>query len=333
MPKKSLVLLFLFVLPSLAGMDRCVDSALSLIVQQRYISARRILSDVLSRDKTNIEALYLLLTVRQTELLDYESYAVEGDAFLTFADSVLKAFETNRKTVHGPDSTRFMLYIGNIYGGKSLIHAKNGDWMPAVKYALTSVSLLKKVKAIDSTLYEACLGTGAFNYYLSQNLKWVPFLGDRTEEGIREIQKSTQARFPFNYAARNSLAWILIDQGDLHRADAIVDEVLNDYPDNTIFLRIKARIALWQGRFDQAISLSQRLCELSLKRTPVNWSDCLSGYQIIAESYDKKGKSDECLATAQYVLKFEVPLVMRKIIYVKNNLQYMENIVSKYGGK
>jgi tetratricopeptide (TPR) repeat protein len=329
MLRKICLFFILLSIPCLAGSGTFIDSALTLIVKQQYIAARQILNDVLSRDGNNFEALYLLLTTKQSELLDYESYAVDGDAFLCLADSVLRRFENSQLKSRGMDSTRYLLYIGNIYGGKSLILAKRGEWMPAVKFALTSVSMLNKAKAIDSTLYEACLGTGVFNYYLSQNLKWVPFMGDRTKEGIMEIEKSTRARFPFNYAARNSLAWIFIDRGEYAKAETIVDKVLSDYPDNTIFLRIKARIALWTGRVDQAISLSRRLCDLSAKRNPVNWSDLISGYQIIIQCYEKTGKRTESVATARQVLKFEVPQSAKRISYVKHNLQYIENIISQ----
>ncbi|MFP4418280.1 MAG: hypothetical protein ACLFSB_13500 [Chitinispirillaceae bacterium] len=297
------------------------------LVRQEYDEARRYLNTALSIDRDNSDALYLLATVEQTELLDYESYTIHGEEFLRLADSILGVFE--RKESKSKD-IKNLFYIGNICGGKGIIKAKTGNWIGAVKDALESVSYLKKVKSEAPDFYAAYLGVGVFNYYLSQNLKWIPFLGDKSDEGLRDIKRATQARFPYNYAAKNTLAWILIDRKEFGAADSIVASVLTDYPNNTIFLRIRARIALWTGRYDKAIAVAEKLCGLSEKRKPVNWSDLLSGYQIVAQSYEKKKDYTSCYQTARKALNCKVPSSYRQIGYVQQHSDYLKNILKDY---
>lgn len=302
------------------SIDDSIDSAMMCLVAQRYDAAYESVAKILSRDARNIDALYMLLTVEQTRLLDYESYVIDGGRVLTLADSVCVVLKEELETRRGTDSLKCLFYLGNVFGGKSILLAKCGNWFLATREALASVSLLKQVKQHDSTFYAAYLGIGVFNYYLSQNLGWIPFMGDKSVEGIRDIERATQSRFPFNYAAHNSLAWILIDRGEYARADSIVNEVLAVYPDNTIFLRIKARIALWTGRFDEAINAGRRLAGLSLARSPVNWSDVLSGYEVVAESYVKSGDTLQSSEAAAHALTFEVPVMAQKLPYVRKHL-------------
>ncbi len=315
------------------GIDAYVDSALVRLVHQRYDAAREVVDTMLVIDQDNPDALYMLLTIRQTSLLDYESYVVDGNSFIQLADSVLDLLKGQLAYCGGDDSVKYLFYVGNVYGGKSVILAKCGNWFQAAREALTSVSILKRVKEMDSTFYAAYLGIGVFNYYLSQNLGWLPFVSDKSQQGLREIELATQARFPFNYAAQNSLSWILIDRGDYERADSIVSSVLSEFPDNTIFLRIQSRIALWTQRYDEAVEVSMRLAELSLERNPVNWSDLLSAYQVVAESYEKKGETVRSLEVARHALTFEVPADALKISYVRKHQAYLRNIVKKHGDK
>jgi hypothetical protein len=306
--------------------DPFIDSALVCLVKQEYGAAEDLLEAVLDADSDNIDALYLLVTVRQTMLLDYESYTVEGDSFLKLADEVLARLEAYKPSAVDDEPVKLVFYMGNIIGGKGLIQAKNDKWFGAVKNALKSVSLLSKVRERDSTFYAAYLGLGVFNYYLSQNLKWAPFMGDKSREGLRDIEKSTRARFPFNYAAKNSLAWILIDRQNYRRADSIVSSVLADYPDNTIFLRIKSRIKLWTHQNEEARDLGMRMAELAYQRSPVNWSDFLSGYQVAAEGCVKMGREKEGRAIAEKALRLEIPASARKIPYVREHLDYFRSL-------
>ncbi len=309
-----------------------IDSAMTCLVEQRYDEARELLDDVLKEEPGNTDALYMQITVEQTRLLDYESYTLEGDEFLVLADSVSRLIEAaSRRPMALEDSVRYLFYLGNIHGGSGLILAKNGNWFRAVKSALKSVSLLEEVKELEPSFYAAYLGIGVFNYYLSQNLTWVPFLGDKTEEGLAAIRKSTKARFPYNYGAKNSLCWILIDRNQYAEADSIVESVLKDYPENTIFLRIKARIESWTHHHENAAKIGARLAQIAEKRTPTNWSDLLMGYHVEAESRMKIGQQERARQIARKALSLRIPAKSKAIPYVRDHLASLREIANDGG--
>jgi hypothetical protein len=283
------------------------------------------------REPKNLEALNLSCTIQQTRILDYESYTLDGDDYLKLSDSALSVFTDNLHAKRGKDSLDALFYIGSILGGKGIILAKKGNWPSAVRCALRSVGYFKQVLALDSTYYAAYYGIGVFNYYLSEHLQWLPFFGDKRLEAIRQIKRSLAAPRPYNFAACNSLCWILIERNELTEADSIVSRVIADHPENTLFLRIKVRVALGLEQWSHARSLSKKLIDCSVRRQPGNWADMISGYQALVCSLDHLHQNRECIEAADKALSLEIPEAYKKIPFVKKHLKFIEEIRKKYG--
>lgn len=309
---------------------RILDSAKIYLVNQQYASAENSLEKILRVDPRNAEAAYLLLAAEQTRILDYESYTIDADYYLEKANAAVKNLSGLLAGKNGRDSLLCLFYIGNIQGGVSVIQAKVGNWPAAVKSGASSIGAFKRVIKAMPEYYPAYLGLGIFNYYISQNLKWLPFFQDRREEGLEQIRLATGAEFPYSYSAKNSLCWVLIERNEYRAADSIASAVLAELPANTIFIRLKARIAYWQKDYPAAMTWARKLVAMSEKRVPVNWSDLLSGYQILVGGSDAAGRRNECLAYCRKALASPVPEPYTKISYVKKHLRYIADIQKKY---
>ena len=329
--------LFCIALPFFSIYTACaettIDSAKLLLVNQEYERAENILVRAMAKSPENMEPVYLFLAVEQTRVLDYESYNIEAETFDNRCISTLAILNKALPLKKGRDNLDCSFYIGSTYGGMSLMQAKVGSWPMAVKSGLSSLNYYKKVIKTDPSYYPAYLGIGVFNYYISQNLKWIPFFGDKKNEGLEQIRTATKSGFPYSVVARNSLCWILAETGQLSSADSVASVVLKDLPNNTIFIRLKARIALWKKDWPQAIFWSKKLVLLSEKRMPVNWSDLFSGYQIQIASYDALSKKRICLDMCRKVLSKTVPDPYNKIPYVKKHQKFIADIQKKYSGQ
>mgnify|MGYP006278739959 CR=1 FL=1 len=301
-----------------------LDSALTDLVAQRYDAAGSRLVSRLNRNPGDVDALYLLLATKQTRILDYESYAFEGDRFVSLADSVADVFRRSLPRRRGADSVRCLFYLGNTYGGISLILGKKGNLLSAARKALTSVAMLSRVQELNPSMWEAYLGTGIFKYYLSETLGWLPGTGARAAEGIREVRIATRAPFPYNLAARNSLCWILIEREHYGMADSVARTVLSTHPRNTIFLRIRAHVALKQGKLQRAEALARNLVDISGSRLPVNWCDLLSGYHVLLRCLDTKNvDSDRIVELCDRAESLKIPEKYRLISHVQDHLAYI----------
>jgi hypothetical protein len=307
-----------------------IEQAGAFLVRQEYAKATTVLGDIIRKDPGNIHALYLKLAVRQTEILDYESYVIFGSDFIKEADSVLWALKRLLEKKHGKDSIDCLYYLANTLGGKAIMKGKQGDWLGAISDAYASLSFLKSVKSLDPGYDAAYLATGVFNYYLSQKIRWLPLFGDKRQEGIRDIRRATNAPFPYDIAAKNTLCWILIENDQYQQADSISNSVLKRYPDNTVFLRVSACIALWTQQWNRAIDRAKPLVWLSEKRIPINWSDLLTGYWVLTSSYQQLHWQTECISTADKALGLHIPAEYLKINYVQDNLKKIANIRALY---
>lgn len=306
-----------------------VESIQKDLVAQRYTSAKESLQRLLRQNPDDVNALYLELAINQTEILDYESYSLDGKQFIAKADSIKKIIEAKLPSLRGRDSVMSLFYLANVYGGISVMHAKVGEWIEGTKNGLASVALLKKVKKVQPDFLAANFGVGLYNYYFGNSMSWIPFSGNKVEKGLNDIEIATRSEFPFNYAAKNSLCWILIEREEFKRADSVAESVLEDYPENTIFLRIRSMIDLYVGAYPKAISHANQLLAISKDRTPVNWSDMVAAYYILVESYQKSGLINETVIAADTILNENIPLAFLTMPQIKKNLKRIRDIKEK----
>jgi tetratricopeptide (TPR) repeat protein len=307
-----------------------LDSAKVYLMTQNYAKARRMVDAALLKRPDIQEAHYLKCAIMQTEMLDYESYAEEGEVFLKHADSVSKMLSFRLPLETGKDSIKCLFFLGSTLGGIGIIQSKLGNVPFGARNAMASIGYYKQVIKLDPEFKAAYLGIGVFNYYLSESLRWVPFFVDKRQEAMEQLQLATQAPFPYNYAASNSFCWILIAQGNFQKADSLASHVLLRYPDNTMFVRAKVRIALACRQWDASIEQARRLIGLSTKRDPINWSDICSGYQAMLLAFDKLGMKKECKDTSEKALSMVVPERIRKIQNVRKQLKFIAEIHEKY---
>jgi tetratricopeptide (TPR) repeat protein len=302
-------------MPGRAG-DTLLDSALYCLGAQDYARAEKLISRILIECPSNIDALYFRVAVEQSRILDYESYTIDQKSFAVLTDSVEDQLERQLCILRGKDSLRCLFYLGNISGGESLIMAKCGYWFGAVKQAMLSINSLDRVVKCDSLMYEAYLGIGIFKYYLSVNFRWMPLIGNQIQEGIENIRMATQARFPYDLAAKNSYCWVVMDKGHYSTADSIAASVLAKMPDNTIFLRIRAYALYCMGRYREALMISRRLVDASKERKPVNWSDMMTGFRSVIACLDALGDRQQVLALSHEALLVSIPPPYDKLPYV-----------------
>lgn len=303
--------------------DPRVKAIIPKVMDQNYTAVYNRLTSLLSEEPDNLDALFMLLNTRQIEIMDYEAYELYGNSLVKTIDSVLYAFNPDTQTKCKNNKAKCLFYLGTLYGMKSLVLAKTDEWLQGISKARTSVKHLKKAQSMDPDMYEVLYGIGLFNYYLAQNFKWLPFMKGKSKQGLAEVESVAQSTSPINYMAKNSLGWIYVERNNYAKADQIVSPVLKEYPNNTIYLRIKTRIAFSTQNYENAVILAKKLITLSEERNPINWSDLLFGYEIKIGSLLALNKNIACRTEINKAMKYEIPKYAKKIVYVRNHLDYI----------
>jgi hypothetical protein len=315
-----------------AARSVALDSVKMLIVRQDYRNANRILSRLMEEYQGDMHVLYQRFTTRQTEILEYESYALHGKQFIRHADTMVAFLEKRLPSLSGSDSLDCLFYLASAYGGRGVMMAKTGAWFGAVREAVKSRALLEELVKADSTYFAAYLGLGVFDYYLSQGMKWLP-LFNRTDEGIAAIERASSARFPYNIAAKNVLCWVYMERDRYRAADSVCATVLAEYPDNTVFVKIATCNSLWTHQYAKTIKRATKLVNLASGRRPVNWCDLMTGYRSLVDAYLGSGDSTKAAETAAEACALRVPESYLKINYVEQHLAHIREVHEKLAKK
>jgi len=300
--------------------DEPVGSVLELVMRQRYGDAYRVCDSVLAVVPDDVTFRYMKLAVLQSQMSDYESYALDGDACVAMAESVLVRVEKRLTLDPPPDEKSMLMYVkATVLGTAGMTKTKNGSILAGIRYARASYSLYRNLLEHATLFPDVLYGIGLFDYYLGDNLRWIPGLGLQARRGIGYLYEAADSDSPFRYAAKISLLWILLEQKKFTEADSIATGVLANYPEHSVFLQIQLQAVFGVGNYQRAIVLGKELAERSLKRQPVNWCDVLSGYYFMAASWLRLDDKQKAHTIAEKALSYQIPADTLRIDWVRKH--------------
>ncbi|NLL12484.1 MAG: hypothetical protein GX267_03670 [Fibrobacter sp.] len=307
--------------------DQAVYSILDLVMKQEYDSAYKICNLRITADSMDIDSRYLKLVTLQSQLADYESYSLDGLRCIAMAESLITFLDNAMSIRSSPEEKEKADFLkGNIYGVLGIVKAKRGSILSSIRDARLSYEHFKRLKQSPSFLPDVLYGLGLFDYYIGDNLKWIPGVGKRARSGLEMLYTASKSDSPFRYGAKNSLVWVLMERGEFREADSIASEVLEKYPGSTLFLQVKSRAAFGNRQYQHAIELAEQLISLSLKRKVINWCDVLSGYQLIASCHIKLGNKKKAQEIASEGLAYELSDDTLRIEWVQKHRNSLMSI-------
>ena len=108
------------------------------------------------------------------------------------------------------------IYFKALYEGYyAYFQVLRSNWFSAVSHSFDAIRDFEKCLNADPNFYEAYLPIGCYQYWRSRKtdfLKWLPFVKDETEKGIKNLQIAVDKASYHRYMAINTLLWIYIDQ-------------------------------------------------------------------------------------------------------------------------
>ncbi len=174
--------------------------------------------------------------VLQSFAMDHEQL-VNRSAF----DSLLDAGRRNaeRLCLKGDEAGWGYFFLGTASGYDSYAYVSRNDWVRGTLKGYSSVNAFEKAIELDSALTDATGGIGAFYYWRSRKTEyfnWLPFVGDRRNEGLALLAKAIAKGVYNRYTALNLMVTICIDAGDYDQAIHYSRIALAKYPTNRMFL-------------------------------------------------------------------------------------------------
>lgn len=217
-------------------MDSLLTAGIDQTLRQDYQTASRTFQ-IVARDFPDHPAGFLYqAAVIQTTAMDYEAEIERSifDSLLTLAEERSEAMITRE-----PNSPWGYFYRGTMLGLDSYARALRGDWFGAATKGMSSVSDFHRAVASDSSFFDAYAGIGTYYYWKTRKMEflaWLPFVGDKREEGIEFLFLCAERGEYNRFTAISSLLSIFLDSGEYERGVSLAREALRHYPANRIFL-------------------------------------------------------------------------------------------------
>jgi len=169
----------------------------------------------------------------QTKMMDYETDLWEVE----FYRLMNRSLELGEKQLDlGSDDPWIHFYMGSAYSYRGFYQAKSGSIIKGFFSAKKGLRYLKKVLELDSTLYDAHMGLGSYEYWSSSYLSWLPWIRDKRKEGIEKVRLSIEQGTFSYWVGLNNFAWIEYDRENYDKALSIFQTGLDQYPNSRFFI-------------------------------------------------------------------------------------------------
>ncbi|MFQ5583424.1 MAG: tetratricopeptide repeat protein, partial [Calditrichia bacterium] len=248
--------------------DRIMDG-IEFTILNKFDEAEKIYRELTTQYPEEPMGYFYLAAVIQSEMLDREDYSRQAEFEGMIKTCIDKSVNLQKKRKGDP---YLLFYEASAYLYRSFMQSKQGKWWPAYRSASRGANRLTKVLKADSSFYDAFLGIGSFKYWKSSKTKfvrWIPFIPDEREKGIRMVKKAVEKGAYVRFIARDQLAWILLDAGRTGEALQCARENYRLYPQSRFFRWTLVNIYDKAGDMENAYNLYQKLL-VELRAMPEN---------------------------------------------------------------
>jgi len=301
-------LVFLLTRFSFAAED-WIQQSIDLTINARFDSAESVVRPHLDNPQERLPAWFYLSSILNSKMTHYEAYD-HPQRFLAALDTVLKYSEgeLNRKNIPLKDKARLLFYRGSALGYKAFYQGRCGQWLAGLNNGLHSVTDLQQAVTLDSTLYEAYLGIGVYQYWRSTKLKlllWTPFVSDLREQGIANIKKAVRFGRHSRYMAMHQLIYILVNYRHFDEAWHYAQEAVAAYPHSPFMRWAYAHTLFMMHKNRQAAVAYTDLLKMIAGQKQKNPAHLLTCYVRLAEIYQRMGMVGKCREQLQQVSRFD----------------------------
>lgn len=250
--------------------DARIDDGLSLLYQGQYDAALDTFRSIEEAHPANPAGPFLRAGALQLRGLAYESDAWDG-ACRAALDSALAL--SDRAIRRDPSDAWAHFFRGGAYAYGAAREARAGRLLAALNQGLAGMSALKRAVELDPGLSDAYLGLGSYHYFRTKAasiFKWLPFIGDRREQGVAELRQAAERGRFGRVMALNALVWVLIDYGRLDQALEAAQRLEREHPQNHAFHWGAAEVHYRRGQWAAAADGYEGIGRLNEEARPMN---------------------------------------------------------------
>jgi tetratricopeptide (TPR) repeat protein len=203
-------------------------------------------------------------------MVHFSLYALDRDrrhfdAFMAESERVITVCE--RLVDRNEHDATAKFYLGGIYGYRGMAWQTEGSLVKAVTEGRQGYTLLEEAVGEDPNLYDAQMGFGLFRYLVAKaprSLHWMLKLMGITPDldgGLRMLKAAAEHGTYTRNEAQLYLAQFLFNEQRQDEAFVQLDQLCSRYPENTLFLILRASWLQRTGKPEEALADALRAVE------------------------------------------------------------------------
>ncbi|MEE9465143.1 MAG: hypothetical protein V3W14_06180 [Candidatus Neomarinimicrobiota bacterium] len=294
--------------PTIAAGDSLFWRGIDAMYSYRFAEAHILLDSVMTSDPDNPVAPLVSVGNRWQWALAEEGVVESYDAILTGINTTLPRYEAMLE--RGVPEAEVWLYMGSTYGLRARIAIAQKRWMSVLYSGLKGFRLIQRAQEQDSTLADAWLAVGLFDYYggiSSAPIQVVArMFGIRPDRrlGLAELERAIREA-PYAWVEAASIISIiyLYVEDNPHAAYRYTIMIRDRYPDNYYFNFLYAEELVRTGRLEAArqfLPQLRALVDRSHTKQRPEW-DLKYGTLEAALAFEE-GNLEKALERAEWVI-------------------------------
>lgn len=294
------------------GADALILRGIDHTIMARFDSAFAVFDTLQARYPAHPVGWFYEAATLQSMMMDYETDRWRSE-FYAAADSA--EIRARALIAQNEDDAWAQFYLGSTLSYKGLYQAKSGKVVGGFVSAKKGLGHLSRAVEIDTTLADAYLGLGSYDYWSGvyyKYLRFLPWIRDEREKGIAQI-KWAMAESQFSYwISVNTMGWIEYNRKNYFLALTHFERGLARYPESRFFLWGLADTYFKMKDYKGAIGAYSRLLA-SVEAAPVNNGYNAALCQVrLAHCFQVTGQNERAYAAAESMLSASYEKAVKK---------------------
>lgn len=274
----------------------------------RFHEAAAALDSVMALDPNNPVAPFVAAANRWQLSLTEQGFRASHEALLQAIDATIPRYDAMISRCGR--RADILLFLGSTYGLRARVHLGDKNWLAGLYSGLKGWSLIRQAYALDSTLADAYLPIGGFNYYAGMHSAPVQLLarmfGIRPDRrsGIQILQRAVR-QAPYAWIEAVSVLSIiyLYFEDDPEMAFQYTDLLLRHYPENYYFNFLMGEELVRTHRLAEAREFMPRLKVLYMRSHPNQRLEWMLKYASLEAALAfEEGNWDKALERCRWVI-------------------------------
>jgi tetratricopeptide (TPR) repeat protein len=233
-------------------MHTCALASIEYVYTEKFKQAEEEAKKIVDINPEHPAGYFFLAVAIDSWMMYYQSSKREEE-FYRCCDRAIDNGE--RLLSKDPNNAWVKFFMGGADGYKGTYESRYERWITSFRHGWKGVSTLMDLSKTNPDIHDINFGVGTYHYWrsaLTKMLWWMPGVGNKCEEGIKEIYDAKNFGIYTKIASAVSLIAILTNEKRYEEAAKICDEMLAKYPTTLVFCWGKARALFGMERYEDA---------------------------------------------------------------------------------